>query len=132
MREHTNKQGPRTTGLAGLRDERGAAMAEYLPLLAVIGLVVFFSFSYAGPWAYDQLIDASIALYGDNGCPEGQYELMHESEMYGVSMPSGADRDLNEDGWYCMKTEASQDQDLPGNGNNGDNADIKDNNRPNP
>ena len=57
---------------------------------------------------------------------------MHESEMYGVSMPNGVDRDLNEDGWYCMKSEASQDQDLPGNGNNGNNADIKDNNRPNP
>jgi hypothetical protein len=107
-------------------------MAEYLPLLAVIGLVVFFSFAYAGPWAYDQLIDASIPLFGDSGCPEGEYELIHESEMYGVSMPNGADRDLNEDGWYCMKTEASQDQDLPGNGNNGNNADIKDNNRPNP
>ncbi len=45
---------------------------------------------------------------------------------------NGADRDLNEDGWYCMKTEASEDQDLPGNGNNGNNGDIKDNNRPNP
>lgn len=132
MREHPNMRGRRRAGHVGLHDERGAAMAEYLPLLAVIGLVVFFSFAYAGPWAYDQFIDASIALYGDNGCPEGEYELIHESEMYGLSMPNGADRDLNEDGWYCMKSEASQDQDLPGNGNNGNNADIKDNNRPNP
>ncbi len=132
MSSRGNIQSLWTAGKAKARDERAVAMAEYLPLLAVIGLVVFFSFAYAGPWAYDQLIDASIALYGDSGCPEGQYELIHESEMYGVSMPNGADRDLNEDGWYCMKTEASQDQDLPGNGNNGNNADIKDNNRPNP
>jgi len=119
-------------GKATARDERGVAMAEYVPLLALISLVVFFSFSYAGPWVYDQMIDASIALYGDSGCPEGEYGLVHESQLQGVQMPNGGDRDQNEDGWYCMKTEASQDQDLPGNGNNGDNADIKDNNRPNP
>ena len=47
-------------------------------------------------------------------------------------MPNGGDRDQNTDGWYCMKTEASQGQDLPGNGNNTNNADIKDNDRPDP
>ncbi len=119
-------------GKATARDERGVAMAEYVPLLALISLVVFFSFSYAGPWVYDQMIDASIALYGDSGCPEGQYGLVHESQLQGVQMPNGGDRDQNKDGWYCMKTEASQDQDLPGNGNNTNNADIKDNDRPDP
>ena len=116
-----------TAARARAHDERGVAMAEYLPLLAVIGLVVVFSFSYAGPWIHDQLIDASVALYGDSGCPAGGYQLTLDP-----TQANGIDRDLNGDGWYCSKTEANQGVDLPGNGNNGSNADIKDNNRPDP
>ncbi len=116
-----------TAGMARARDERGVAMAEYIPLLAVISLVVFFSFSYAGPWVYDQLIDASIPLFGDSGCPAGQYQLTLDPDP-----ANGVDRDLNGDSWYCSKEEADPGTDLPGNGNNGNNADIKDNNRPAP
>ncbi len=116
-----------TAARSRARDERGVAMAEYIPLLAVISLVVFFSFSYAGPWVYDQLIDASIPLYGDSGCPDGQYHLTQNPPP-----ANGVDRDLNGDSWYCSKEEANAGTDLPGNGNNGNNADIKDNNRPAP
>jgi len=45
---------------------------------------------------------------------------------------NGVDRDLNEDGWYCIKTEANTGNALPGNGNTGNDSDIKDNNRPSP
>ncbi len=127
MRDRTNMPGRRTAGHVGLHDERGAAMAEYLPLLAVIGLVVFFSYSFAGPWAYDQLIDASIPLYGDSGCPAGQYHLTLDPPP-----ANGVDRDLNGDNWYCIKEEANEGNDLPGNGNTEKYSDVKDNNRPNP
>jgi Flp pilus assembly pilin Flp len=109
-------------------DEHGNAMAEYAPLLAVIALVVFFAVSWFGPWAYTQIIDASIPLYGDSGCPDGEWSLVNTIE----NPANGNDRDINNDGWYCIKTEANQDTDLPGNGNNDNNADIKDNDRPNP
>ena len=45
---------------ARLRNEDGVAMAEYAPILALIAFTVFFSFAYAGPWVYDQLIDAVV------------------------------------------------------------------------
>ena len=127
MRNRGNIRRLWTAGRARVRDERGVAMAEYLPLLAVIGLVVLFSFSYAGPWVHDQLIDASIALYGDSGCPEGGYHLTLDP-----APANGVDRDLNGDSWYCSKDEANTGTDLPGNGNNNNNADIKDNDRPDP
>ncbi len=127
MRDHTNMQGRWTVRHPVLHDERGAAMAEYAPLLALISLVVMFSYAFAGPWVYDQLIDASIPLYGDSGCPAGQYQLTLDPPP-----ANGVDRDLNGDAWYCIKEEANAGEDLPGNGNTEKNSDVKDNNRPNP
>lgn len=113
--------------LAIRSDERGNAMPEYISLLAVIALVVFFAITWAGPWAYSNFIDASIPLMGDDACAKGQYHLVRDPVA-----ANGVDRDINEDGWYCMKDEANVGNDLPGNGNNNDNADIMDNIRPNP
>lgn len=127
MRVRGNRRSRWTARAARSRNERGLAMVEYTPLLAVIALVLFFSVSYFGPWVYEQFIDASLPFYGDAGCPAGQYHLTLDP------IPAnGVDRDLNEDTWYCTKDEANQGTDLPGNGNNNNNADIKDNNRPSP
>lgn len=127
MRDRGNMRNRFTAITARSRNERGLAMVEYTPLLAVIALLLFFSVSWFGPWVYERLIDASLPLYGNAACPAGQYYIT-------VDPPpaNGVDRDLNGDGWYCMKDESSADTDLPGNGNNNQNADIKDNNRPNP
>jgi Flp pilus assembly pilin Flp len=120
-------QRSRTGHRVTLRNEKGLAMVEYAPILAVIALALFFSVSYFGPWVYDQFIDASIPLYGDAGCPEGSYDLIRNPPP-----ANGVDRDLNVDDWYCMKDEANAGTDLPGNGNSNKASDIKDNNRPNP
>ena len=127
MRVRGNMRNRWTAITARIRNERGNAMAEYTPLLAVIALLLFFSVSYLGPWVSEQFIDAGIPFYGDAGCPAGQYNLVRDPIA-----ANGADRDLNEDGWYCSKDEANEGTDLPGNANNNNNADIKDNNRPNP
>lgn len=127
MRVRGNMRSPWTARTARSRNERGLAMVEYAPLLAVIALLLFFSVSWFGPWVFDQLIDASIPLHGDDGCPAGQYHL-----TLNPPPANGVDRDLNGDTWYCAKNEANEGTDLPGDGNNNKNADIKDNNRPNP
>ena len=127
MRVRVSVQNRWTAVTARSRNERGNAMAEYTPLLAVIALVLFFSISYLGPWVNEQFIDAGIPFYGDDRCPSGQYHLTNNP-----AAANGVDRDLNEDGWYCSKDESNEGTDLPGNGNNNHHADIKDNNRPNP
>ena len=128
MRDMGNMRKRWTAIWAGSRSERGAAMAEYTPLLAVIAFAIFFSYAiYIGPRVYENLIDASIPFYGDAGCPEGQWDL-----TYDPPKAHGVDRDINDDGAYCIKTEANPGNGLPGNGNTGGNSDVKDNNRPNP
>ena len=115
---------------ARLRNENGVAMAEYAPILAVIAFTVFFSFAYVGPWVVDQLVDAIVPFYGDAGCPEGGFHLVQPTPKNPLPPANGVDRDLNKDGWYCIKTEANTGTQLPGNGNTGNNSDVKDNNRP--
>ena len=117
---------------ARLRNEDGVAMAEYAPILALIAFTVFFSFAYAGPWVYDQLIDAVVPFYGDAGCPDGGFHLVQPTPGNPLPPANGVDRDLNKDGRYCIKTEANTDKSLPGNGNTGGNSDVKDNSRPSP
>ena len=104
-------------GKAKARDERGAVMAEYLPLLAVLGLVVFFSFSFLGPWAANHLGVAALSVeYGDyvaGECPSGDWGLVDE----------GQDKNNGQDYYICLK-------EIPGggNGNTNNNNNVKDNN----
>ena len=104
-------------GLA--RDENGAAMAEYLPLLAVIALLVMFAVWFVGPWVGDQLVDAAVPL---RGCPPA-FTLVTPEDPPPPSA-NGVDRDLNGDGYLCV-------QEVPGNGsgNTGVRYNVKDNNR---
>ncbi len=103
-------------GLAG--DEHGAAMAEYLPLLAVIALLVMFAVSFVGPWVGGQLVDAAVPLHG---CPP-PFALVTPKHPLPPSV-HGVDRDLNGDGYLCV-------QEVPGkgNGNTGVRYNVKDNN----
>ena len=103
-------------GLA--RDENGVAMAEYLPLLAVIALLVMFAVSFVGPWVGDQLVDAAVPLHG---CPPAFGLVTHEDSQ--PPSAHGVDRDLNGDGYLCV-------QEVPGNGNGntGVRYNVKDNN----
>ncbi len=103
-------------GLA--RDESGVAMAEYLPLLAVIALLVMFAVAFVGPWVGDQLVDAAVPLYG---CPPPFALVTHEDPQ----LPSvhGVDRDLNGDGYLCVQEVSGE-----GNGNTGVRRNVKDNN----
>ena len=103
-----------------VRDENGVAMAEYLPLLAVIALLVMFAVAFVGPWVGDQLVDAAVRLHG---CPEPFSLVTHEDDPQPPSV-RGVDRDLNGDGYLCV-------QEVPGNGNGntGVRYNVKDNNR---
>lgn len=106
----------RRAELAG--NDHGAAMAEYMQLLAVIALLIFFAVSFVGPWVSERLLDAAAPLHG---CPPPFTLTMDRAHM-----PPGVDRDLNGDGWLCM-------QEVPGNGNGKGNTghtyNVKDNNR---
>ena len=103
-------------GLA--RNENGVAMAEYLPLLAVIALLVMFAVAFVGPWVGDQLVDAAVPLHG---CPPA-FGLVTSEDPQPPSV-HGVDRDLNGDGYLCV-------QEVPGrgNGNTGVRYNVKDNN----
>jgi Flp pilus assembly pilin Flp len=106
----------RRAELAG--NDHGAAMAEYVPLLAVIALLVVLAVTFAGPWVSEQLIDASVPL--DAGaCPTGWQATREPSYK-----KNGQNADRDGDGWACVKT-------IPGNGdgNTGDGENAKDNNR---
>ena len=103
----------RGTGIIG--DEHGAAMAEYLPPLAVIALLVMFAVAFVGPWVGDQVIDASVAL-DDSACPPG-WSLVTKIQ----AKKNGPNVDKNNDGMACVKN------DIPGNGNTSANKNVKDN-----
>ena len=104
----------RGTGIIG--DEHGAAMAEYLPLLAVIALLVMFAVAFVGPWVGNQVIDASVAL-DDSACPPG-WKLTWNT----TPKKNGPGVDTNNDGMACIKK-------LPGDGdgNTGKIKNVKDN-----
>ncbi len=112
-----------TAGKARARDERGVTMAEYLPLLAVIGLVVFFSFSFLGPWAANHLGIAALSVeHGDyvaGECPSGDWYLVDAEQ----NKKNGQNVNQNGDYYIC-------DKGIPGggNGNTNNNNNVKDNN----
>jgi Flp pilus assembly pilin Flp len=106
----------RRAGSAG--NERGAAMAEYVPLLAVIALLLVFAISFFGPWVSERLLNAAAPLHG---CPPPFALTMDRKHM-----PPGVDRDLNEDGWLCIQQVRGNGN---GKGNTGHTYNIKDNNR---
>ncbi len=98
-------------------------MAEYLPLLALIGLVVFFSVSFLGPWASNHRGVAALSVeYGDyvaGECPSGNWALVDEGQY----KKNGQSVNANGDAKICLK-------DLPGGGtgNTNNNSNVKDNN----
>ncbi|GMQ86532.1 MAG: hypothetical protein BMS9Abin07_2112 [Acidimicrobiia bacterium] len=104
---------------ADLGDERGAAMAEYLPIAAVIAVLVMVAAAFIGPWVAEQLIDPSVAL-DKNACPPG-WNLTDAGFQPGKK---NGKEDKNGDSFVCVK-------EIPGsgNGNNGAGSNIKDNNR---
>jgi Flp pilus assembly pilin Flp len=105
-------------GSAG--NEHGAAMAEYVPLLAVIALLLVFAVSFFGPWVSERLLDATAPLHG---CPP-PFTLSYPDSSIPPPTAHGVDRDLNGDGYLCV-------QEIPanGNGNTGISYNVKDNNR---
>jgi len=100
-----------------VRDERGAAMAEYAPLLIIIALLVMFSVAFIGPWVSEQVIDAAVPL-DDESCPPG-WRLTYEIP----AKKGGQVVDMNEDTMACVKNG------IPGNGNTNGHENVKDNNR---
>ena len=100
-----------------IRDERGAAMAEYAPLLIIIALLVMFSVAFIGPWVSEQVIDASVPL--DEGACPPNWTLTAK-----IPKKNDQDVDKNGDKLACVQNG------IPGNGNtkNG-NSNVKDNNR---
>ena len=110
---------------AKLDDERGVAMVEYLPLLSVIAFVVFFSFAFLGPWVANHLGVTALSIhYGDHvagECPEGNWVFGEPSN----TKKNGQNVDANQDGRICDKDIPGD----PGEGNNGENHNVKDNTR---
>lgn len=100
-----------------IRDQRGAAMAEYAPLLIIIALLVMFSVAFIGPWVSEQVIDASVPL-DDGACPPN-WTLTAK-----IPDKNGNDKvNKNGDDLVCVK------KGIPGNGNTGTGKNVKDNNR---
>lgn len=104
------------------RDERGGPMAEYLPLLALISVVVIFAITLFGGAVSD--------LLGGGECPDGSFEKTHIMNVaVGDKKDALAEDDKgNGDGVVCWKEEAHGEKGLPGEGNTGKNANVKDNN----
>jgi Flp pilus assembly pilin Flp len=105
----------RTTGIG--RNERGNAMAEYTPLLAVIALVIFFSVSYFGGTVSD--------LLGGSDCPGGDWGKHPIWKVEDGDKKQAIDEDKkgNHDGMVCTKNPNGG-----GHGNQGNNQNVKDNN----
>jgi Flp pilus assembly pilin Flp len=103
---------------AGRRNQAGAAMAEYVPLLAVIALLVLFAVAFIGPWVAERLIDPTVPLDA-SACPT-DWSLTQAS----LHKKNGQPADQDGDGWACSKT-------IPGNGegNTGNDDNVKDNKR---
>jgi Flp pilus assembly pilin Flp len=101
-----------------VKNEHGAAMAEYVPLLAVIALLLVFAISFFGPWVSERLLDAAAPLHG---CPP-PFTLTYPDSPPPTA--HGVDRDLNGDGYLCVQVIRAS-----GNGNTGEKVNVKDNNR---
>lgn len=93
-------------------------MAEYAPLLAVISLVVFFAVSYFGGAVSD--------IFGGANCPNGGgWEKTPTWAVVNGDKKSAYEEDEkgNHDGMVCTKAPNGG-----GNGNQGNNSNVKDNN----
>lgn len=109
---------------SGVDNERGLAMVEYAPILALIAVVVMFTLPTLGNWVNDELGVGGLAVhYGDyvaGECPAGNWTLTHVSE---APPKNGPDPNQNGDNYVCVKSDTGN-----GNGNTGQNANNKDNN----
>lgn len=109
---------------AVVRDERGNAMVEYAPLLALIAVVVMFALPTLGNWINDELGVGGLSIeYGDyvaGECPDGNWLLTHVDD---APQKNGPDPNQNGDNYVCIKDDTGD-----GNGNTGNNANNKDNN----
>lgn len=96
-------------------------MAEYLPLLSVIALVVIFAINWFAGAVYD--------TFGAD-CPAGQWDKMHIGFVENADKKQALETDQkgNDDGVVCVKSQAAAGKPLPGNGNQGNNQNVKDNN----
>ena len=105
-----------------INDERGASMAEYMPLLGVVAILVIVAVTFLGPWVSEQLGDASVPFDPDS-CPPG-WALTYANT---VDKKTGQDVNMNGDPFVCVKHVAEN-----GEGNTGVGTNVKDNNRPTP
>ena len=110
---------------ASLRDERGAAMVEYAPLLALIALAVLVSLSFFGPWVSDQLSVGGLSIgYGDyvaGECPT-DWGMAHIDSPEAKEKKNSQNVNQNGDNYVCIKNPSGA-----GAGNTGNNANVKDN-----
>lgn len=108
-----------------ISNDHGAAMAEYMPLLAVIAVLVIFTVTFFGPWVSEQLVDASLPLDA-YGCQSG-WDPWNVRDGEPPAKKNGKPANANGDYYVCVK-------DIPGNGegNTGDGENVKDNNRDRP
>ncbi len=112
-----------------IHDERGAAYAEYVPLLAVIALVVMFGITLIVPWIQSHISEPAVVL-DDGSCPPS-YTLMsptYNADAWAeyTARPGGTPRDLNGDEFLCFQVVPGGN----GEGNTGKQYNIKDNSRP--
>ena len=108
-----------------INNDHGAAMAEYMPLLAVIAVLVIFTVTFFGPWVSEQLVDASLP-FDEYGCQSG-WDPWDVRKGPPPAKKNGKPANTNGDDYVCVK-------DIPGNGqgNTGGGQNVKDNNRDRP
>ncbi len=111
---------------ASLSDERGAAMAEYAPLLALLALAVIVSLSFFGPWVVNHLGIGGLSIeYGDHvagECPT-DWGMAHVNSPEAQEKKNSQSVNQNGDNYVCIKSPSGG-----GGGNTGNNTNAKDNN----
>lgn len=99
------------------RNERGVAMAEYLPLLAVIALILVVAYAMFGEAVRE-------TLAGECRGERGGFE---QTMVWDADDKKGAvDANKNGNLTVCVKDEANDGRGLPGEGNTGNNNNVKD------
>ena len=110
---------------ASLSDERGAVMAEYAPLIALLALAVIVSLSFFGPWVSNHLGVGGLSIeYGDHvagECPT-DWGMTHINSPEAQQKKNSQSVNQNGDNFVCIKNPSGG-----GGGNTGNNANVKDN-----